>query len=232
MFSVIFEVHPKPEQWDAYLGLGKMLRPELEKIDGFVNNIRYRSLRHDGWLLSLSGWRDEKALVRWRTQARHHAVQEKGRSEIFLDYHLRIGQLTQDTRPPQGHALSEQRLDETETGDATTITLIDARRPPEWVKEVSPDDVANWLGLARNAQGLVAWDVFDAVLTPGEIILLASWRDRGAAEAFEAAVSLQDGARLRRVRVVRDYGMFDRREAPQFYPDAMGGETKHVRPKR
>ena len=25
MFSVIFEVHPKPEQWDAYLGLGKML---------------------------------------------------------------------------------------------------------------------------------------------------------------------------------------------------------------
>lgn len=30
---------------------------------------------------------------------------------------------------------------------------------------------------------------------------------------------MQDGARLRRVRVVRDYGMFDRREAPQYYPD-------------
>ena len=45
MFSVIFEVHPKPEQWDAYLGLGKMLKPELEQIDGFVDNIRYRSLR-------------------------------------------------------------------------------------------------------------------------------------------------------------------------------------------
>src|SRR4051812_3885523 len=104
MFSVIFEVHPKPDRWDAYLGLGKMLKPEVEKIDGFVDNIRYRSLRREGWLLSLSAWRDEKALVRWRTQARHHAVQEKGRSEIFLDYHLRIGQLTRDTRPPQGHA--------------------------------------------------------------------------------------------------------------------------------
>ncbi len=228
MFAVIFEVHPKPDQWDAYLGLGKMLRPELEQIDGFVDNIRYRSLRHDGWLLSLSGWRDEKALVRWRTQARHHAVQQKGRSEIFLDYHLRIGQLTQDTRPPEGQALSEQRLDQTETGDATTITLIDARRPPEWAKEVSPDDVAKWLGLVPGAQGLVAWDVFDAVLTPGELILLASWRDLAAAEAFEGAVSLQDGARLRRVRVVRDYGMFDRREAPQFYPDAKGGKTRHA----
>jgi hypothetical protein len=27
-------------------------------------------------------------------------------------------------------------------------------------------------------------------------------------------VSLQEGSRMRRVRVVRDYGMFDRREAP------------------
>jgi hypothetical protein len=39
---------------------------------------------------------------------------------------------------------------------------------------------------------------------------------------------LQDGARLRRVRVVRDYGMFDRREAPQFYPDAKGAATRHA----
>jgi len=228
MFAVIFEVHPRPDQWDAYLGLGKMLRPELEKIDGFVDNIRYRGLRHDGWLLSLSGWRDEKALVRWRTQARHHVVQEKGRSEIFLDYHLRIGQLTQDTRPPAGYALSEQRLDETETGAASTITLIDAKQPPQWVKANSPEDVAGWLGFAPDAPGLIAWDVFDAVLTPGELILLVSWRDLAAAETFEAAVSLKDGARLRRVRVVRDYGMFDRREAPQFYPDAKGGETRHA----
>jgi len=227
MFSVIFEVHPKPDQWDAYLGLGKMLKPELEKIEGFVDNIRYRSLRRDGWLLSLSDWRDEKALVRWRTQARHHVVQEKGRSAIFLDYHLRIGQLTQDTRPPEGNTLHEQRLDETETGDATTISLIDAKRPPEWVKQANADDVAEWLGLAPDAQGLVAWDVFDAVLTPGDIILLMSWRDHAAAEAFEAAVALKDGVRLRRVRVVRDYGMFDRREAPQFYPDAKGKETRH-----
>jgi heme-degrading monooxygenase HmoA len=228
MFSVIFEVHPKPEQWDAYLGLGKMLKPELEKIEGFVDNIRYRSLRRDGWLLSLSGWRDEKALVRWRTQAKHHVVQEKGRSEIFLDYHLRIGQVTRDTSPPQGLALSEQRLDETETGEATTITLIDARRPPEWVEQSSPEDVAKWLCFAPKAPGLVAWDVFDAVLTPGDIILLVSWRDRATAEAFESEVSLKDGARLRRVRVVRDYGMFDRREAPQFYPDAAGAATRHA----
>jgi hypothetical protein len=57
------------------------------------------------------------------------------------------------------------------------------------------------------------------VLTPGDIILLSSWRDQAAAEAFEGSATLPHGARLRRVRIVRDYGMFDRREAPQYYPD-------------
>jgi heme-degrading monooxygenase HmoA len=225
MFSVIFEVRPKADRWDAYLGIAKTLRPELEQIDGFVDNIRYRSLTREGWLLSLSGWRDEKSLVRWRTRMRHHEAQEKGRSEILSDYHLRVGQLTRDTRLPDGHALHEQRLDETEVGEGTTVTLIDARRPPGWVKGAGPHDVATWLGLAPNAPGLIAWDVFDAVLTPGDIILLLSWRDQRAAEVFEKSVSLPDGARLRRVRVVRDYGMFDRREAPQYYP-----EVKRVDP--
>jgi hypothetical protein len=32
MFSVIFEVRPKAEQLDAYLGNAKILRPELAPI--------------------------------------------------------------------------------------------------------------------------------------------------------------------------------------------------------
>lgn len=221
MFSVIFEVRPTPDQWDAYLGYAKMLRPELERIEGFIDNVRYRSLTRDGWLVSLSGWRDEKALVRWRTQAGHHEVQQKGRSDILLDYHLRVGQLTRDTRLPAGHALHEQRLDETETGAATTVTLIDASRPAEWVENTAPQAVAKSLGLMPDAAGLAGWDVFDAVLTPGDILLLLSWRDQAAADAFEDSTILPQGARLRRVRIVRDYGMFDRREAPQYYPEAV-----------
>ena len=227
MFSVIFEVHPRPEQWDAYLDTAKVLRPELERVDGFIDNVRYRSLTRDGWILSLSGWRDEKALVRWRTSMRHHMAQQKGRSEILLDYHLRVGQVTRDTRLPDGSRLDEQRLDETDVGAATTVTLTDAQRPPEWVREAGPDDVAKWLGLAPAATGLVAWDVFDAVLTPGNVILLVSWKHNANAEAFERG-SLPKGARLRRVRVIRDYGMFDRREAPQYYPDAKGAATLHA----
>ena len=108
-------------------------------------------------------------MVRWRTQMRHHEVQEKGRSEILLDYHLRVGQLTQDTRLPEGYALQEQRLDETEVG-AGTHGDLDRRQTARrnGLRQSSPEDVAKWLGLAPNASGLVAPDVFDAVLMPGE----------------------------------------------------------------
>jgi heme-degrading monooxygenase HmoA len=128
MFSVIFEVHPKPKQWAAYLGNAKMLRPELEKIDGFVDNIRYKSLTRDGWILSLSGWRDEKAVVRWRTLEGHHLVQEAGRSEILLDYHLRVGQITNDTEVPAGQKIQEQRLDE--TARLSCSWTRNGRKPP------------------------------------------------------------------------------------------------------
>src|SRR5215467_6484888 len=120
MFAALFEVRPKTTHWDAYLGTAKMLRPELENIDGFVDNIRYRSLTRDGWILSLSSWRDEKALVRWRTKMRHHQAQEKGRDEILADYHLRVGQVTADNQLPMGYVLNEQRFDETEVGEGTT----------------------------------------------------------------------------------------------------------------
>jgi heme-degrading monooxygenase HmoA len=219
MFSVLFEVQPKSDQRDAYLGIAKMLKPELEQIDGFIDNVRYRSLTRDGWIFSLSSWRDEKALVRWRIKTAHHNAQEKGRSAILSDYHLRVGQLTHDTRLPAGCALHEQRLDETQSGAATTVTAIDAQRDADWVKHASASDVAKWLGLQSEAQGLVAWDVFDAVLTPGDIILLMSWRSSDDAKAFASAVNLTDGMRLRTVRVVRDYGMYERHEAPQYYPE-------------
>ena len=75
MFSVIFEVHPAPSGWNSYLELAKMLRPELQRMDGFIDIVRYKSLTREGWILSLSDWRDEKALVRWRTRERHHDAQ-------------------------------------------------------------------------------------------------------------------------------------------------------------
>jgi heme-degrading monooxygenase HmoA len=228
MFSVIFQVLPNKENWDDYLTNAKMLRPELEQVDGFVDNVRYKSLTRDGYILSLSTWRDEKSLVRWRTHMRHHEVQQRGRDLILADYHLRVGQITADNELPKGHVLSEQRLDVTEVGEGTAITLINATRPTGWKQTNYPSDYNRWMGLNPWESQSTSWDIFDAVLNSGDLILLISWRDNAAAEAYESGLKPSDGVRIRRVRVVRDYGKYDRREAPQYYPDAQGAETIHA----
>ena len=224
MFAAMFEVRPRPGQWEAYLENAKALQPELEQIDGFIDNIRYKSLTREGWILSLSDWRDEKAAVRWRTEMHHHEAQVRGRSQILADYHLRVGEITNDTRIPTGYELVEQRLDETMTGAGTAVTLIDAKRPKEWNETSNPADCSQFLGLDPYADGLLDWDVFEALLVPGDLILLQSWRTGAAAESFERTTELPKDGRLRRVRVVRDYGMFDRREAPQYYPEVARAE--------
>ena len=226
MFSVLFEALPHQGQWDAYFANAGMLQAELEQVPGFVDNIRYRSLTRRGWILSLSGWRDEKSLVRWRTRMRHHEVQEKGRNGILADYHLRVGQITSDTRVPEGEMIVEQRLDETEAGEGTAVTLVDAAQAADWVAAHNPQEMALYLGFDFNSYGdCISWDVFDAVSSPGNIILMVTWKSAGPANDHAATEIVPDDARVRVVRVIRDYGMFDRREAPQYYPDAAGRET-------
>jgi heme-degrading monooxygenase HmoA len=125
MFSVIFEVHPKKEQLDLYLALAKVLKPTLQGVDGFIDNERFESARRPGWILSHSTWRDEKSVVRWRTVAKHHETQQRGRDDVFQDYRLRVGEVVSDTAPPDGAPLVEQRLDETEVGAGKFATLTE-----------------------------------------------------------------------------------------------------------
>src|SRR5215468_564403 len=148
MFAVIFEVNPRPERWDAYLGYATMLRPELEQIDGFIENERFSSLCRKGWLLSLSIWQDEKAVIRWRTHGRHHEVQSKGRTEVFRDYHLRVGEIVADNRLAPGQVLCEQCFDET-AAPAKLIVLTESS-PQRLPSEPDARSVAERLGM-RNA---------------------------------------------------------------------------------
>ena len=214
MFAVIFEVQPKQGRFDDYLDLAKSLKPKLEAIEGFIDIERFESRRTAGKVLSLSIWRDEKAVVRWRAQGDHHGAQQKGRFEIFEDYRLRVGEITADSAPPAGAAVEQTRLDETQTGKAKVATIT----------EVAPQDDADAvlranLGLRAGTEGLVDQELFESIYNPGKLLLLASWRDADAAGAWTPAKLAVGSVRHRQVRIIRDYGMHERREAPQFYPD-------------
>ena len=96
MYAVIFEVHPRKECFDDYLSIAASLKPELEKIDGFISVERFSSLTEEGKLLSLSFWRDEAAIEAWRAQMHHRAAQDRGRHEVFADYRLRVAAVVRD----------------------------------------------------------------------------------------------------------------------------------------
>jgi heme-degrading monooxygenase HmoA len=96
MLAVIFEVIPAPGRKQQYLELAAQLRPELEEIDGFISVERFASLTNENKLLSLSFWRDEEAVQRWRNLARHREAQARGRAGVFADYRLRIASVVRD----------------------------------------------------------------------------------------------------------------------------------------
>lgn len=96
MYTVIFEVKPKPGRDKDYLATAQSLRGELEKIDGFISVERFASLSNEGKILSLSFWRDEAAVERWRTHTQHRAAQRRGREEIFADYRIRVASVVRD----------------------------------------------------------------------------------------------------------------------------------------
>src|SRR5258706_4259601 len=96
MFAVILEVVPAAGRKQEYLDIAAALRPELEKIDGFISIERYSSLSNPGKILSLSFWRDEAALIQWRQHEEHHRAQWQGRGGIFADYRLRVASVVRD----------------------------------------------------------------------------------------------------------------------------------------
>jgi heme-degrading monooxygenase HmoA len=217
MFSVMFEVHPYPERFQDYLQLAGRLKPILERIDGFVDNERFESLSRPGWLLSHSTWRDEKSVVRWRSQGEHHGVQKRGRAEIFQDYRLRVGEITSDSALPAGMTLKDQRLDETEVGAAKLATLTELT-PPEGAFGAAAESLPGELGLERPGGDVVEHEIFTSIYNPGKLIVLTGWKTASAGQAWRPRLPRDTkGLRHRAVRIVRAYGMFDRRETPQFH---------------
>jgi heme-degrading monooxygenase HmoA len=218
MFAVIFVVEPRGDRWNDYLGLAKALKPKLEAIEGFIDIDRFASRRSQSRLLSLSTWRDEKAVVRWRTEAQHHSAQERGRGGIFADYQLRVGEIVNDSAPPQGLKVEETRCDDTAAGaKAATITEL---VPDGTSPAVGPETLASQLGLGPDREGATDVELFESIYHPGKLLLLGLWPDLTAARGFSPSRP-EGGASMRHrcVRIIRAYGMFDRREAPQFYPD-------------
>ncbi len=96
MIAVIFEVNPRPGAAPRYFELAAALKTSLESMDGFISVERFESLTLPGRYLSLSFWRDEAAVRKWRCHETHRQAQQEGRAEVLADYRLRVATVVRD----------------------------------------------------------------------------------------------------------------------------------------
>jgi len=96
VIAVIFEVEPHAGRAGRYFDIAAALRPALEATDGFISVERFESLTTPGRYLSLSFWRDEESVRRWRCDGRHREAQREGRAQVFAGYRLRVAAVLRD----------------------------------------------------------------------------------------------------------------------------------------
>jgi len=96
VIAIIFEFTPEEGRKQEYLDLAAGLRAELERADGFISIERFESLTAPGRFVSLSYWRDEDAVRKWRNVQLHRQAQARGRAGLFTSYRLRVAQVLRD----------------------------------------------------------------------------------------------------------------------------------------
>jgi heme-degrading monooxygenase HmoA len=96
MIVVIFEVELLAKKVDRYFELANELRKHLIKIEGFISIERFQSLTSEYKFISLSYWRDRKAIDTWYNKSDHTAAQSEGRLDIFKDYRICVADVFRD----------------------------------------------------------------------------------------------------------------------------------------
>ena len=186
-YAVFFDVLPKKGFVDAYFGMAGGLKPIVEKVSGFISVERFENLERSGWYLSLSQWQDENALSSWRCQHDHHEAQVCGRNLVLEDYRLRVA--------------SEQKKGSNKScilalvGDFGEI-------------QIAVGGIAKTYGdLAR---------LFKGVINPARGVALLD-SDFDAATKLIKSLPVLQSTQVGIYEVQRDYGMFDRAQAPGVF---------------
>jgi len=89
VIAVIFEFTAAEGRFRDYKALAEGLSDEVRRVDGFLSIERFQSISDPARFVSLSFWRDEEAVRKWRNLQKHREAQAKGRGGIFSEYRLR-----------------------------------------------------------------------------------------------------------------------------------------------
>ena len=96
MIAVIFEGVPHEGKMQEYLSLAPKYAEVLKELDGFISNERFQSCADPNKILSLSFWRDEESIRRFRQMDMHVKDERLGREDLFSDFRICISNVSRN----------------------------------------------------------------------------------------------------------------------------------------
>ncbi len=198
MQALLFEMTPRDGHEDHYFRHAAKLRPILMEHDGLMFIERFKSLARPGVILSHSLWRDEASISRWRTNRQHHKSQSAGRFKHFADYRIRISHVLQHVEQgePQKNWTKDGAYNDAAATPDRFLTIIRTNEKPE------PGTTG----------------AFESVTEANSYLTIACVAsEEDGRSKVERAQGNDKVISALSSRVSRDYGMFERAEAPQYF---------------
>ncbi len=126
---------------------------------------------------------------------------------MFRSYRIRVGPSI------DGEERKEKKEEGPKTGRGQLMVLYQRSLPTE--EGTAPKDIHSLVN-SNAVSDVVSSDLNDSAVyqSADSILWLSSWRNDAAAIKFEKSIRRTAGDSMQRLRVVRDYGKFDRKEAP------------------
>lgn len=199
IYGLIFEVQLKPGQRQAYCDHVDKLNPVLSEHDGLLWLHRYQSIDVPALILSHQHWASEAALVAWRRNQEHRYAQLQGMKEIFADYRIRVGPRIwswngEDYKKELPRNLNSQQQ-----------CILILQKPTDNAVELNDSSVniiGRYASLTSEDQKLI-------------IFTCNSFTEGLLQKIFKSGARCADLFLIK-----RDYGFFDRSEAPLANSDA------------
>ncbi|MEM7237670.1 MAG: antibiotic biosynthesis monooxygenase family protein [Pseudomonadota bacterium] len=198
MQALLFEMEPRDGHEEHYFRHAARLRPILMQHDGLIYIERFKSLANPKVILSHSLWRDEAAIARWRTNSEHHRSQSAGRFKHFQDYRIRISHVLRyaDSDAPVQEWSREGSYSTPNLRTGRFIVILRSR------KELIKADGETFTSVTETNSYLTVLEVVSQA--NGQSKIDEAHSDGSVSTAVLASVS-------------RDYGMYERAEAPQYF---------------
>lgn len=218
MFAVMFELTPVPERLTEYSATLRAMRSQVQQIPGFISTERFASRAPAGKFLVISYWKDERAIATYRANHLHHTTQVKARSEMLLDYRLTVGRVISEG----AEVVAAEKFGDPAPRRYLAVGAGPAGRfirPPTTLlggmNQAARGVGGGAGGVGAAGTGVVPWVWYDSMYEPGKAMATVETTFEQASGVL-SELRLGGAREMRVIAVSRDYGMFDRDDAPQY----------------